>query len=193
VGPVAVLARAAAVYVTVLRNTPLLMIFVFMAIAGPRLGFTFKSVEEISETLTGGEWSLSAFFFRSCLALTLYTSAFVCEAFRSGINAVPLGQAEAARSVGLTFAGSMRQVILPQAIRAAVPPLISVQIALLKNTSVAAVFGMAEATARMKFFTNRNADERELVFLVFAIGYVVLVELVSLFGNRLERRWAVAR
>jgi glutamate transport system permease protein len=189
VGPVAVLARAVSVYVTVVRNTPLLMIFVFMAIAGPRLGFTFKSVEDLNV----GDWSVSAFFFRSCLALTLYTSAFVCEAFRSGINAVPLGQAEAARAVGLTFAGSMRNVILPQALRAAVPPLTSVQIALLKNTSVAAAFGMLEATARMKYFSNRNADDRVLIFLSFAVGYVILVELVSLVGHRLERRWAAAR
>lgn len=189
VGPVAVLSRAAAIYVTVLRNTPLLMIFVFMAVAMPRLGFTFNSIEDLSV----GDWSVSGFFFRSCLALTLYTSAFVCEAFRSGINAVPMGQAEAARSIGLTFIGSMRQVILPQAIRAAVPPLVSVQIALLKNTSVAAAFGIAEATFRMKYFSNRNADDRELIFLTFALGYVLLVEVVSFAGSRFERRWAVAR
>ena len=189
VGPVKVLARAAAVYVTVVRNTPLLMIFIFMAIAGPRLGYTFKSIEDLSV----GDWSVSAFFFRSCVALSLYTSAFVCEAFRSGINAVPLGQAEAARAIGLTFAGSMRQVILPQALRAAVPPLTSVQIALLKNTSVAAAFGMVEATFRMKFFTNRNADDRVWIFVAFAVGYVILVEIVSFAGNRLERRWVVAR
>lgn len=189
VGPVSVLARAVSVYVTIVRNTPLLMIFIIMAIAGPRLGYTFKSVEELSV----GDWSVSAYFFRSCLALSLYTSAFVCEAFRSGINAVPLGQAEAARSIGLTFPGAMRQVILPQAIRAALPPLTSVQIALLKNTSVAAAFGMFEATARMKFFTNRNADDRVLIFVAFAVGYVLLVEIVSFAGNRLERRWVAAR
>jgi len=189
VGPVTVLARAVSVYVTVVRNTPLLMIFIFMAVAMPRLGFTFKSIEDLSV----GDWSISAFFFRSCLALSLYTSAFVCEALRSGINAVPLGQAEAARAIGLTFTGAMRQVILPQAIRAALPPLTSVQIALLKNTSVAAVFGMAEATFRMKYFTNRNADDRALIFLTFAVGYVVLVEVVAFVGARYERRWAVAR
>jgi len=189
VGPVSVLARAVSLYVTIVRNTPLLMIFIFMAVAGPRLGYTFKSIEDLSV----GDWSVSAFFFRSCVALSLYTSAFVCEAFRSGINAVPLGQAEAARAIGLTFSGAMRQVILPQAMRAAVPPLVSVQIALLKNTSVAAVFGMVEATARMKFFSNRNADEQELIFVTFALGYVVLVEILSFAGSRLERRWAVAR
>lgn len=184
VGPVAVLRRAAAAYVTIVRNTPLLMIFIFMAIALPRMGITFKSVEDIS---------VSAFFFRSCLALSFYTAAFVCEALRSGINAVPLGQAEAARAVGLPFTGVMRQVVLPLALRAAVPPLTSVQIALLKNTSVGAAFGMLEATARMKFFSNRNADDRVLIFLAIGLGYVLLVEVVSLAGGLLERRWAGAR
>jgi glutamate transport system permease protein len=83
-------------------------------------------------------------------------------------------------------------VILPQAIRATVPPLASVLIALLKNTSVAAAFGLLEATARMRFFTNNNADDRLLIFLTFAVGYVLLVELVSLGATMLERRWKVA-
>jgi glutamate transport system permease protein len=188
VGPVSVLAKAAGFYVTVVRNTPLLMIFIFMAVALPRLGITFKSVENIS----AGDVEVSSFFFRSCVALSLYTAAFVCEALRSGINAVPLGQAEAARAVGLPFTGVMTQVVLPLAIRAAVPPLASVQIALAKNTSVAAAFGIFEAAARMKFFTNRSASD-ELIFLTFAIGYVLIVEVVSLFSGLLERRWAVAR
>src|SRR3546814_20751399 len=67
------------------------------------------------------------------VALTVYTSTFVCEALRSGVNAVLIGQAEAARAIGMPFAGTMRHVIIPQAFRASVPPLASVQIALLKN------------------------------------------------------------
>ncbi|WP_182525808.1 amino acid ABC transporter permease [Nocardioides dongkuii] len=189
VGPVSLLRRLAAVYVTVARNTPLVVVFIFFATVGPRLGYTFNSVEQLDI----GGYHVSGYFFRSCLALTLYTSAFVCEALRSGINAVPLGQAEAARAIGLTFAGSMRQVILPQALRAAVPPLASVQIALAKNTSVAAAFGMLEATARMKFFINRNADDMVLVFVIFALGYVLIVEVISFGANRFERRFAAAR
>lgn len=189
VGPSTALRRFAAVYVTIVRNTPLVMVFIFMAVAMPRLGFTFNSIESLD---IGGH-HVSGFFFRSCIALSFYTSAFVCEALRSGINAVPMGQAEASRAIGLTFTGSMREVILPQALRAAVPPLASVQIALAKNTSVAAAFGIVEATARMKFFSNRNADERVLIFLAFALGYVLIVEVVSFLSHRLERRWAVAR
>lgn len=175
VGPVAVLRTAVATYVTLVRNTPLLMVFIFVFIAMPRLGINFE------------------FLTKGVIALTVYTSSFVCEAVRSGVNSVPLGQAEAARAVGLTFAGTMRQVILPQAFRATVPPLASVMIALLKNTSVAAAFGLFEATARMRFFLNNNADDRILIFITFAVGYVILVELVSFGAARLERRWRVAQ
>lgn len=188
VGPVSIMRKAAAVYVTMFRNTPLLMIFIFMAVAMPKLGYNFLFVENVEI----GGYNVSAFFVRSCIALTLYTSAFVCEAFRSGVNAVALGQSEAARAIGLTFAQSMKLVILPQALRAVVPPLTSVQIALAKNTSVAAAFGMAEATATMRGFTNDNADQRIGIFLAFAIGYIIIVEVVSLSSYVVERRWKVA-
>lgn len=189
VGPVSILNKAAALYVILFRNTPLLMIFIFMAIAMPVLGYNFKFVEDVEV----GGWNVSAFFFRSSVALTLYTSAFVCEALRSGVNAVPLGQAEAGRAIGLTFAQSMREIVLPQAARAVIPPMTSVLIALLKNTSVAAAFGMAEATATMRGLTNNNADERIGIFLAFAIGYIVLVEVVSLLSYLVERKVKVAR
>jgi glutamate transport system permease protein len=87
----------------------------------------------------------------------------------------------------------MRNVVLPQALRASLPPLTSVQIALAKNTSVAFVFGIAEATFRMRFFINNNVSDRLPIFITFAIGYVIIVEVVSFAGNRLERRIRVAR
>jgi glutamate transport system permease protein len=189
VGPVSVLNKAASVYVTLFRNTPLLMIFIFIFIAMPVLGYNFKVVEDIE--IAG--YNVSAFFFRACLALTLYTSAFVCEAMRSGVNAVPLGQAEAGRAIGLTFSQSMSLVILPQATRAVIPPMTSVMIALAKNTSVAAAFGLAEATATMRGFTNDNADQRIGIFLAFAIGYVIVVEVISLSSYLVERKVRVAR
>ena len=187
VGPVSIMRKAASVYVTMFRNTPLLMIFVFMAVAMPKLGYNFRFVEDFE--VAG--YNISAFFVRSSIALTLYTSAFVCEAFRSGVNAVDLGQSEAARAIGLTFAQSMKLVVLPQALRAVVPPLTSVQVALAKNTSVAAAFGMAEATATMRAFTNNNADDRIGIFLAFAIGYIIIVEVLTLSSYAVERRWKV--
>lgn len=177
VGPIAVMARFGALYVSVVRNTPLLVVFIFVFNALPTLDLFVNT----------------PFLVKGVVALTIYTSAFVCEAIRSGINSVALGQAEAARAVGLTFAQTMTQVVLPQAFRAVVPPLASVLIALAKNTSVAAAFGIAEATARMRGLTNDNADERTMIFLSFAIGYIVIVEVMSAGAFGLERRWRVAR
>lgn len=177
VGPVGVLAKFGTVYVSVVRNTPLLLIFVLVFIAAPTLDLLVKT----------------PFLVKGVIALTIYTSAFVCEAIRSGINSVSLGQAEAARAIGLTFGATMSQVVLPQAFRATVPPLASVLIALAKNTSVAAAFGLAEATARMRGITNNNADDRWLIFMTFAIGYIIIVEVMSAGAISLERRWKVSR
>jgi glutamate transport system permease protein len=175
VGPIPVLAKAGALYVTLVRNTPLLVVFIFVFVALPKLDVQLS------------------FFTKGCLALSVYTSAFVCEAIRSGVNSVSLGQAEAARAIGLTFRQLMSQVVLPQAFRASVPPLASVIIALMKNTSVAAAFGLAEATYRMRFFTNRYTEDRFLIFLTFAVGYIIIVEVLSAGALGLERRWRVSR
>ena len=187
VGPVAVLRLAASAYVTVVRNTPLLIVLIFFRIAAPKVGLNFNFVD-----LQFGEIRLTDLFTACVVGLTVYTSAFVCEAIRSGINAVQLGQAEAARAIGLPFSGVMREVVLPQAFRASVPPLASVQIALLKNTTVAGALGVFEAFARMRSLNNDYSTQRIEIFLVFALVFVVLVEVLSFFANRLERRWRVA-
>ncbi len=187
VGPIGVLNKVASIYVAIVRNTPLLAVFFFFSFAGPIIGINFRWVD-----VHIGTFDFTSFFSTAVVALTVYTSAFVCEALRSGVNAVPLGQAEAARAIGLPFAGVMRQVVLPQAIRASVPPVASTMIAMLKNTSVAAVFGLIEAASQMKILTNNHADERWGIFLAFAIGYVVLVELLSLVAGSFERRWRIA-
>ena len=176
VGPVSVLRGAAATYVTLVRNTPLLIIFVFVFIAAPNIGWFVDT----------------PFLAKGVIAVSVYTAAFVCEAVRSGVNAVPLGQAEAARAIGLTFGQTMTSVVLPQAFRVVVPPLASVLIAMTKNTSIAAVFGLAELTFRMRYFSNNSADDTA-IFVVFAILYIVLVELISGSAIGLERRWRAAR
>ena len=174
VSPVPVLRWFATTYVTLFRNTPLLMIFMVVFIAMPRLG-----------------WD-APFLAKGVFALTIYTSAFVCEVLRSGVNSVDLGQAEAGRAMGFTFGQNMGLIVLPQAFRAVVPPMASTLIALVKNTSVAAAFGLLEATGRMKNMTNDYATERPQILITFAIGYIIIVEIVSFLANRLERRWRVA-
>ncbi|MDQ3157999.1 MAG: amino acid ABC transporter permease [Actinomycetota bacterium] len=174
VGPVSILSKFGALYVTVFRNTPLLVLLLLVVFGLPKLGVQL------------------GYFWMNILALTVYTSTFVCEAIRSGVNSVPIGQAEAARSIGLGFNQTMSQVILPQSFRAVVPPLASVLIALTKNTSLCSIFGMTDATKVMKDLLNDNTTQVLPIFLGFAIGYVIIVELISAVAGYLERRWRIA-
>lgn len=189
VGPVSVLRIFGTGYVTLVRNTPLVMIFLFFQLGAGKI-FDWARFSWVDVHI--GTFDFTSFFSAAVAALSLYTAAFICEAIRSGINAVPLGQAEAARAIGLPFTGVMTQVVLPQAVRASVPPLASTLIALLKNTSIAGVFGVIEAVGRMKGFTNDYADQRWGIFFAFALGYIILVEVISAFASLLERRWKVA-
>ena len=174
VGPIGILSRAGALYVTLFRNTPLLVILLLIFFGLPKFGITW------------------GYFWPNVIALTLYTSSFVCEAIRSGVNSIPVGQAEASRSLGMTFRQSMREVILPQSIRAVVPPLASVLIALTKNTSLVSIFGLSDLTARMKGLLNDHAADLWWIFFGIALAYVLIVELISLVATMLERRWRVA-
>lgn len=191
VGPVAIMRSVAGLYVTLVRNTPLLLILLFFSIAGPKIGIRFTWVDIVIHT-GWGDIRMTNAFAGAVVGLTLYTAAFVCEALRSGVNAVPLGQAEAARAIGLPFSGAMRHIVLPQAFRAALPPLASVQIALIKNTTVAGTVLVVEAFYRMRLLLNDYPGDRWWIFATFAAVFVVLVEIYSLVAHRLERRWRVA-
>ncbi|WP_020142542.1 amino acid ABC transporter permease [Terracoccus sp. 273MFTsu3.1] len=186
VSPVAVLRRLGAFYVNTVRNTPLTLIM-FFSLAGVGIVLEVSLVDQSSSTSLRDNairWAI--------VALAVYHAAFVCEAIRSGFNTVPLGQAEAARSIGLTFGQSLREVILPQAFRGAIAPLGSVLIALTKNTTVASVIGVAEASALMKVIIE-NETASVAVFLVFALGFVILTLPVGVFFTSLSRRLAVKR
>ena len=111
---------------------------------------------------------------------------------RSGINSVPIGQAEAARSIGLSFGGTMTQVILPQSFRAVTPPIASVLIALTKNSSLASVFGITELAFFEQDLLRTNPGDLWWIFLGIAIAYIIIVEAISFAASSLERRWKVA-
>jgi len=173
VSPVPILRGVGTTYVTLFRNTPLLVLILLTYYGLPEIGIDF------------------GFFIMITMAMGLYTAAFVTEAIRSGVNGIGLGQAEAARSIGMPFGMTMTQVILPQAFRLVVPPLASVFIALTKNTSLAAIFGIAEATYRMKGLTRDFPAEQIQIFIGIALGYIIIVEIISFAASRFERRWAV--
>ena len=181
VSPVAVLRGLGTTYVNTLRNTPLTLLMVASV-----LGLSF-----ILDLQLSPDFGRNAFWW-AAIMLSVYHAAFVCEALRSGINTVPVGQAEAARSIGLDFRQSLGEVILPQAFRGAVAPLGSVFIALVKNTTVAAVIGVGDSAGLMQTITE-NEGANLLTFFFFAMVFVVLTLPVGVLTTSLSRKLAVKR
>ncbi len=175
VSPVPTLRAAGTSYVEVVRNTPLTVVFFFAVFVLPQLDIRLS------------------FFAFAVIAVTVYHAAFFCEAVRSGINAVGVGQAEAARSIGLGFTQTLRLVILPQAFRTVIPPLGNVWIAMVKNTSIAAGFSVTELSATLPRLVNADAGQLLLVLLAVVVGYMVITLPSAYVEHRLERRVAILR
>ncbi|MFC8096246.1 amino acid ABC transporter permease [Streptomyces sp. NPDC057301] len=182
VSPVPLMRGFGTTYVNIVRNIPLTVIIIFTS-----LGLA----DIFGVTMGASDFGVRGFRL-AILGFIAYTAAFVCEAIRSGINTVPLGQAEAARAIGLTFSQTLRLIILPQALRSVIGPLANVLIALTKNTTVAAAIGVAEAAYLMKEMIENEA-ETVLIGAVFAFGFVVLTLPTGLFLGWLSKRLAVKR
>ncbi len=175
ISPVSSLRAFATVYTELVRNTPLTLVLFFCAIVLPYLGSNL-------------EYEVAAI-----VGLSVYTSPFIAEALRSGINGVPVGQAEAARSVGLGFGQTVGIIVLPQAFRMTVPPLINVFIALTKNTSVAGAFFVFELFAAGRQLANANGDAVIAILLGVATLYLLITIPLGVIAARLERKWVVQR
>ncbi|SDF10018.1 glutamate transport system permease protein [Blastococcus aurantiacus] len=177
VSPIPPLRAFGTFWVTTFRNTPLTVVLVFCAFGLPELGIN------------------RSFFAFGVLGLVLYTSAFVCEAVRSGINSVPAGQAEAARSIGLNFTQGLRFVVLPQALRTVVPPLGSVLIAMMKNSAVVGAFGVGgDLWSTGQRLTSALGYETLPIFVGgVAVGYLVITLTSGALLQVLERKVAIAR
>ncbi|MFE5832932.1 amino acid ABC transporter permease [Streptomyces sp. NPDC056508] len=182
VGPVPLMRGFGTVYVNVVRNIPLTVIIVFTSLGL----FQTLGVDMGAERFTTINFRLAV------LGLTAYTSAFICEALRSGINTVPLGQVEAARAIGLNFPQVLRIIVLPQAFRSVVGPLANVLIALTKNTTVAAAIGVAEAALLMREMIENEA-QLILVSAIFAVGFLCLTLPTGLFLGWVAKKVAVKR
>ena len=175
ISPVAAFRIFATGYTELIRNTPLTLVLFFCAFVLPYLGIRFDYVV------------------LALIGLTVYTSPFVAEAIRSGINGVSIGQAEAARAIGLTFSQTLSSVVMPQAIRMVIPPLINVIIALTKNTSVAGGFAVAELFLSSRRLINDNGNATVAILLAVAVFYLIITVPLGQFANRLEKRVAVLR
>lgn len=184
--PVPVLNWLGTLYVNIVRNTPLTLIILFCSFGlSQTLGITLADPHSTT--------SISDSNFRlAVLGLTVYTASFVCETVRSGVNTVPLGQVEAARSLGFTFAQNLRMILLPQAFRATIIPLGSVLIALTKNTTITSAIGVAEAALLMKEMVENEAALLTISG-IFAVGFVILTLPMGLLFGWLGKRLAVAR
>jgi len=188
VSPITLARAIGTLYVYTVRNTPLLVIMIIAAFGIPDL--------DVRPTLSFGDAELlqfNVFFIFATAALGCYTAAFVCEAVRSGINSIPLGQAEAARSIGMTFTQTLRFIILPQAFRAVIPPIASALIAMAKNSSVAVGVGVTEATFQLRKLTNDNPGSLWELFIGFALFYMAIVAVIAGVSAFLERKLRVAK
>jgi glutamate transport system permease protein len=176
VSPIPPLRGVGTSYVNVLRNCPLTVVLFFCAFGLPEIGVN------------------QSYYGFAVLGLIIYTAAFVCEAVRSGINAVSAGQAEAARSIGLTFGQSLRFVVLPQAFRTVVPPLGSVIIAMIKNSAIVGAFGVGgELFSVTTTLTGAQGYAALPVFTGVIIGYLCLTLPAGFALQVLERKVAIAR
>ena len=182
ISPIASLRLLGTGYVNLFRNTPLTIILVFLVLGvWSQLGIVLSADFDRN------------FFRYAVTGLSLYHAAFVCEAIRSGVNTVPAGQAEAARAIGLSFLPAARLVIFPQALRGAITPLGNTLIALTKNTTVATAASVAEISALMKTMIEFRPDVIIAVFLVVALGFVLLVVPMGLLTTWASRKLAVQR
>jgi glutamate transport system permease protein len=163
-------------YVNVVRNCPLTVFLFFFAFGFPEIGIN------------------ASYYIFGVSGLIIYTSAFVCEALRSGINAVPAGQAEAARAIGLGFGQSLREVVLPQAFRSSVPPLGSVLIAMFKNSAVVGAFGVGQDLFSVGAnLTSAQGFAALPVLTGVAVGYLCITIPAGLLLGVIERKVAIVR
>lgn len=175
VSPVPVARAVGTVYVNWIRNTPLTLVMFFFAFCVPIL-----LRERIDPIVL------------PTIALGVYTATYVAETLRSGINTVPVGQAEAARALGLTFTQVMTLVVLPQATRSVIPPMMSVFIALLKNTTVAAGFSVLNLGS-IRSWLSEQGENQLVVLLWVMLIFIVLVLLLAWLQRVFENKWRVAR
>lgn len=167
-----------AAYTEFFRNTPLLVQIFF---------WYFGSYAILPDAVNQWLYQQNFEFAAGVIALTVYTAAFVAEDIRSGVFAIPKTQLEASRATGLSFLQAMRYVIMPQAFRIIIPPLISQALNLIKNSSLVMVIGVAELTYQARQIESHTLHSFE-PFLVITGVYLVISLLVSIGMTMYNKR-----
>lgn len=145
-------------YIHVLRGTPFLVHLYVVYFILPALGVSWLELEAMQAAI---------------LALSLYTSTYVAEVVRAAIEAVPRGQAEGARSVGMTALQCFWHVVLPQALKLMIPPMGGIYVIIIKGTSIVSVIGIAELVRAGEHATQRHPRDLLLIYGLVALMYFV--------------------
>ena len=164
-----VVSALAKAYVEFFRNIPLLIIVMFFYVVVPIYWFNLDG------------------FQAGTIGLTIYTSAFIGEAIRSGILAVPKGQMEASRSLGMTYTRTMQKIILPQAIKIMIPSFVNQFVISLKDTTIISVIGVVELLQTGKIIVARTTQST-YVYLIIAIIYLVVITALTKLAKVLEKK-----
>ena len=180
--PAAALRALGTIYVEGVRNVPLLAHLLFWYFGAPEL-----LPDALKEKLYAGNFE----FIAGAIALTLYTAAYMAEDIRSGIRAIPAVQLEAGRALGFGFVATMRLVILPQAFRVTVPPLISQTLNLWKDTSIATVIGVGEMmyqAARVESASFRSTEAFAFATAAYLTVSLAITGLAAWYHHRFPVR-----
>ncbi|SFI59627.1 amino acid ABC transporter permease [Thermoflavimicrobium dichotomicum] len=167
-----VVSHIATLYIEIIRNLPLLLIIFFGY-------FAFK------------DWGIQIPITLSVIiSMTVFTSALVAEIVRSGLNSVDKGQIEAARSQGFTYIQTLWYIIMPQALKKMIPPMVSQFVSLLKDTSLAVAISLPELTHAAQIIYNSKYNATIPLLILVAMIYFVINYTLSLISRYLERRLA---
>ncbi|WP_261664790.1 amino acid ABC transporter permease [Deinococcus sp. Marseille-Q6407] len=169
--PIKPLSWLATAYIELIRGTPLLVQIFLIYFGLPQV--------------TGVNMDP---FPAGVLAFSLNSAAYVAEIMRSGIQGVPLGQTEASLSLGFSPRDTMRYIVLPQAFRRVLPPLVNEALNLLKNTSLLSSIALVELTRAGQIVASRTYKPFEM-YLAIALVYLAMTLVLSFLSTRLERRW----
>ena len=176
-----ILKGISAVYVWVIRGTPMIVQAFFVFFAVPQL---LNMIPGLRVTLTP--------FWAGLITLSLNAGAYLSEVFRGGIQAVPPGQTEAARSLGLSSFKTMMKVVLPQAFKISLPSMVNQFIITVKDTSILSVIGLAEIVNNAKQFVGSTWRFFETYILV-GVFYLVIVSALMVLSNYIEKRMSYDR
>ena len=176
VSPYKWLRWTAEIFVDVIRGIPLMILAAFI----------FWGIPNLIESVTGHQSPINDFV-AGTIALSLNAAAYIAEIVRGGIQAVPIGQMEASRSLGISYGKTMRKIILPQATKLMLPNFVNQFVIALKDTTIVSAIGLVELFQTGKIIIARNYQSFKM-YAILAVFYLVIITLLTRFAKKLEKK-----